>query len=148
METNNLTIVPMTLNDLEQIANVLETDFDDFWNYNILKSELENPNSKYFVAKINNEIVGFSGVLLVLDVAEITNIVVKKNFRNLKIATNLMEAMIDFCKIKNISKINLEVNSCNTIAINLYKKFEFKEVGNRKNYYKNGDGLLYTKNLI
>ena len=59
-----------------------------------------------------------------------------------------MEFIIDFCKKQKISKINLEVNSSNTVAINLYKKFDFIQVGNRKNYYTNGDGLLFTKYLM
>ena len=44
----------MNLNDLESICSNLEKDFDDFWNYNILKNELQNPNSIYFVAKDKN----------------------------------------------------------------------------------------------
>ena len=81
MEQNNFSISIMTLNDLDEIKNNLEKDFDDFWNYNIFKSELENTNSTYFVAKIDKKIVGFAGVLIVLDEADITNIVVKKDFR-------------------------------------------------------------------
>ena len=73
----------MNLNDLESICSNLEKDFDDFWNYNILKNELQNPNSIYFVAKDkNNNILGFAGILKILDEADITNIVVKKDYRN------------------------------------------------------------------
>ena len=43
--------------------------------------------------------------------------------------------------------INLEVSSKNLIAIQLYKTFGFKEVGARKNYYKDCDALLYTKSI-
>ena len=39
-------------------------------------------NSKYLVAKINNEIVGFAGIKIILDSADIMNIVTKKTFRN------------------------------------------------------------------
>lgn len=56
-----------------------------------------------------------------------------------------MKKIIDFCLDKNIVKINLEVNSSNTVAINLYNKWGFKQVGCRKNYYNNGDGLLFTR---
>ena len=42
----NLKIDKMTLNDLETIKEILENDFDDFWNYNILKQELENNSQK------------------------------------------------------------------------------------------------------
>ena len=56
--------------------------------------------------------------------------------------------MISFCKNNNIKKINLEVSSSNEIAIKLYKNLGFIQVGCRKNYYPNGDGLLFTLNLI
>lgn len=147
MSQSNLYIDIMSLSDLEKIKDVLENDFDDFWNYNIFKSELNNPNSTYFVVKENDLIVGFSGILIVFDEADITNIVVKKDHRGTGISNLLLEKIIDFCIEKQINKINLEVNSANTVAINLYKKFGFKEVGLRKNYYKDNDGLLFTKNL-
>ena len=56
-----------------------------------------------------------------------------------------MEYIINFCKKKNIKLINLEVSSKNLTAIQLYKSFDFKEVGVRKKYYKYSDALLYTK---
>lgn len=147
MENNNITISLMTLHDLDKIKDILETDFDDFWNYSVFKSELENNNSKYFAIHENNQIVGFIGILVILDEADITNLVVKKSSRGTGRSNILMKYVVDFCKNNNISKINLEVNSNNTIAINLYKKFGFIEVGLRKNYYKDGDGLLFTKCL-
>ena len=58
-----------------------------------------------------------------------------------------MKHIINFCKVKNINIINLEVSSKNLTAIELYKTFGFKEVGLRKNYYKNCDALLYTKSI-
>lgn len=147
MKQNNLSISIMAISDLENIKHILESDFDNFWNYTILKSELKNPNSTYFVAKLNNEIIGFAGVLIVLDEADITNIVIKKNSRGLGFSKEIMEYLIRFCSEKKCTKINLEVNSNNIIAINLYKKFEFEQVGLRKKYYKSGDAILLTKKL-
>ena len=42
----------MSLEDLISIKDILTTEFDDFWNYEILKSELESNNSYFFVADI------------------------------------------------------------------------------------------------
>ena len=84
MNLTNLSISSMTINDLNEIKDILETEFDDFWNYNVFKSEIESPKSNYFVCKIDKKIVGFIGVLVVLDEADITNIVVRKNFRNMR----------------------------------------------------------------
>lgn len=147
MQENNVNISVMELSDLDEIKDILEKDFDDFWNYNIFKSELKNPNSIYFIAKQSNEIIGFVGILLILDTAEITNIVVKKSYRGNGISKILINHIINYCIEKNIEKINLEVNSTNEPAINLYKSFGFKEVGLRKKYYETSDGVLYTKEV-
>ena len=56
-----------------------------------------------------------------------------------------MEHIINFCIEKKIKQIQLEVSSNNTTAINLYKSYDFQEVGLRKKYYRNYDGLLFTK---
>ena len=77
---NEVQITEMSLFDLENIKDILISDFDDFWNYNILKSELESSNSKYIIAKTNDgEIIGFAGIKIILDNADIMNIVVKKS---------------------------------------------------------------------
>jgi len=81
MQENKIEISIMNMSDLNEIKDILEIKFDDFWNYEVFKSEIENPNSIYFVAKFDSEIIGFIGVLLIIDTAEITNIVVKKSVR-------------------------------------------------------------------
>ena len=142
---NNIKIEEMNLSHLEIIKNILTSEFDDFWNYNVLKEELENKNSKYLVAKIDNEIIGFAGIKIILDEADIMNIVVKKNFRNNGVGSLLLKNLIELSKDLNISSISLEVDETNIVAINLYKKFDFKEIGNRKNYYKNNNAILMSK---
>ena len=72
-------IKEMTISDFEEIKDILQTDFDEFWTPGVLKSELESDLSKYVVAKENEEIVGFAGVIILTDDVEITNIVTKKN---------------------------------------------------------------------
>ncbi len=147
MKQNSFIISKMTILELDEIKNILENEFDNFWNYQIFKSELENPNSIYFIIKENDEICGFIGILQVLDTADIMNIVIKKSYRGRGLSKILLEYIINYCKENNIKKINLEVSSKNIVAINLYKKYGFEEVGYRKNYYKNADGVLLTKIL-
>lgn len=132
----------MNLQDLENIKDCLLTDFDNFWSYNILKQELENGKSKYFVAKQENEIVGFAGILLIIDQVNIMNIVVKKDKRNFGIGSSLLEEIIRYSKIHNATSITLEVNEKNIPAIKLYKKYGFKQVGLRRKYYNNEDNAI------
>lgn len=135
-------ISKMNLQDLENIKDCLLTDFDNFWSYNILKQELENGKSKYFVAKQENEIVGFAGILLIIDQVNIMNIVVKKDKRNFGIGSLLLEEIIRYSKIHNATSITLEVNEKNIAAIKLYKKYGFKQVGLRRKYYNNEDNAI------
>ena len=90
----NIKITPMTLSDVDTIKNNLISDFDNFWTYQILKEELKSKNSSYLVAKMNDKIVGFAGIKVILDEADIMNIVIKKNYRNQGIGTLLLENLI------------------------------------------------------
>ena len=135
-------ISEMNLQDLENIKDCLLTDFDNFWSYNILKQELENGKSKYFFAKQENEIVGFAGIMLIIDEVNIMNIVVKKDKRNFGIGSLLLEEIIRYSKIHNATSITLEVNEKNIPAIKLYEKYGFKQVGLRRKYYNNEDNAI------
>ena len=142
-------IFTMNLDDLNEIKNTLNSDFDDFWDYNILKAELLSCNSKYIVVRNkDNNIVGFAGIKIILDEAEIMNIVTKKSERNLGIASLMLSYLIKMCYNLKIKKLNLEVNCKNNIAINLYKKYNFTEVGLRKKYYENKDDAVLMSLFI
>ena len=139
----------MSLKDLTSIKDILTTEFDDFWNYEILKSELESSNSYFFVAKNNSdEIVGFAGIKVILDEADIMNIVVKKDFRNKKIGSLLLEHLISYSKSINLKNITLEVNKNNLSAIKLYEKFAFDRLGIRKKYYNGKDDAIIMSKSI
>ena len=127
--------------------DILVSDFDDFWTYSILKDELNCSSSHYIVAKLNNEIVGFCGIKIVLDSADIMNIVVKKDFRNLGIGTALLNEIITLCLSLNLSSITLEVRKDNEYAISLYKNFGFETLGVRKKYYNGIDGFIMEKKI-
>ena len=145
----NIIIEKMTKEHLDKIKENLKEDFDEFWNENVLKNELENPASTYIVAKDEqNNIVGYAGIWQPIDEAHITNIVTKKDKRRNKIGTKMLEELIKIAKEKKLKDITLEVNVNNIPAINLYKKYNFKEVGIRKKYYNNtDDAIIMTLNF-
>ena len=144
----NLEIYNMTDYDLSLIKDILINDFDDFWTYDILQEELNNPNSEYFVAKLEKNILGFAGIWKAVDDVHITDIVVKKSNRQTGIGSKLLEKLIQTAKSQNFNSITLEVNEHNQPAINLYLKYGFKNVGFRKKYYNNKDNaIIMTKEL-
>lgn len=143
----DFTFKKMDIQDSEEIKDVLLSDFDDFWSCEVLREELLSDSSLYIVAKKQNEIIGFAGIKIIIDEADIMNIVVKKSYRNNGIGSLLLENLILTSNKKNLNFINLEVDCKNTIAINLYKKFGFEEISLRKNYYKNNDAIIMKKKL-
>lgn len=144
----DIVIEKMNLNHYEKIKDLLKSDFDEFWNSAVLKEELENENSRYIVASINREIVGFAGIKYNFNTVEIMNIVTKKSQRRKGIGEILLDNLIEASKEFDIQKIELEVNEKNFPAINLYRKKGFKEVGVRKKYYDGiFDAVLMDYNL-
>lgn len=146
---DNIEISRMTISDLNEIEDILFSDFDDFWNINTFKSELLNPDSKYIVAKIDGKIVGYAGIWKAVDDVHITNIVTAKNLRRQNIGSTLLSNLIEMAKAENgITSITLEVNCNNLPAKKLYEKSGFEVVGLRKKYYNNiDDAIIMTKQL-
>jgi len=136
---DNIQISNMSLDDFYEIAPIYNNKFDDFWNASILKSELDNINSKYIVAKLNNTVVGFAGIWFSVDDAHITNIVVHKDFRHNGIGSKLLEVLILLAKQYKKNALTLEVNTKNEYAKKLYLKYNFENLGIRKKYYKGMD---------
>ena len=140
-------IEKMNLNHLNELQEILISDFDDFWSFSTLKEEVENENSSYIIGKINNEIIGFAGLKKIFDQADIMNIVIKKTYRNQGIGTLLLQNLILLANDLNISTLFLDVNDQNKPAIHLYEKLGFEKLGVRKKYYNNNNGIIMKKNL-
>ena len=140
-------IAKMTLDDLNNIKDNLISDFDDFWNYSVFKSELESDSSHYLVVKDNSKIIGFAGIKVTVPDCDIMNIVVKKDFRNQGIGSLLLKELINLSKSLKVQNLFLEVNEKNRPAILLYNKFGFKKISTRKNYYKDNNAIVMKLDL-
>ncbi|HZJ87379.1 MAG TPA: N-acetyltransferase [Erysipelothrix sp.] len=69
--------------------------------------------------------------------ADLMQLIVDKQARNQKIASQLLTQSIKTLKHKGINQFLLEVEASNTKAINLYTKFNFETIHKRNNYYGN-----------
>lgn len=149
IDIKKITISKMTLDDFEEIKDILISKYDNFWNPKVLENELKNQNSYYVIAKLDNTAVGFAGIKQVLDEADIMNIVTKKDLRGNGIGTLLFKHIIDYAIKKGITKLTLEVNENNITAINLYKKFGFEQISKREKYYHGTESaIIMQRNLI
>ena len=134
----NISMLEMTKLDLEKIK-FQYNNFPNYWDYATLVDDFKN--SKFIVAKDENNIYGFISYKVILDELEIMNIAVRNDVRRRGVGSNLLSYVIRTNE-DLVDKINLEVNVNNKDAINLYKKFGFRTYSTRPKYYKNTDDAL------
>ncbi len=137
----------MTLEHLEDVY-IIETEcFSHAWSKQSLESEINNDTSLFFVAKENDEVIGYIGLSIVIDEGYIFNVAVKSNHRKKGVATALINELVNYGKKNNFYFITLEVRESNAPAISLYSKFGFIKVGERKDYYTEPkeNAILMTK---
>ena len=133
--------------NLKDVVALQKEFFKDGWNYNQLLSGLENGNLFGEVAYDNQMAVAFITYSCSQDYGEILDVLVAPSYRNKGIASKLMENALRHSK-KITNNIFLEVRQSNQSAISLYKRFGFKQISTRKNYYKDGeDALIFEKEL-
>lgn len=100
-----------------------------------------NPFGCYLLEVENDKIIGFLYYSDIYDRAEINQLEVEVSHRNCGKATKLLKKMLELVE----KSITLEVKKDNIPAINLYKKFGFKEKAFRKGYYHGVDGILMER---
>ena len=105
----------------------------------------DNPFFQVLVCKDQEEICGFLCYDKIYERIEIEYLYVKPMFRRKKIASRLLETMIQDAIKDGITSMSLEVNEHNLSAQKLYAKFGFKKETIRKKYYGNDDGILMIR---
>lgn len=121
----------------------------DNFIYKLSEKEFStDPFLKILIFEDANLIKGFLLYSEIYDRIEINQIETLAKYQNNHIASSLIEYLINIAKEKKISNITLEVRENNYKAINLYHKYKFTEVANRKGYYNGIDGILMELILI
>lgn len=131
-----------TSNELDQILSIEKHNIlSNHMSKTDIETALNDKNYKTFVAVVEDKVIGYV-ILQITDEINIESIAVDKDYRNLGIATKLIETAKDFSKTIKIDTISLEVNKTNLKAYVLYKKLGFELRRERKNYYADGSNCL------
>lgn len=121
-----------------QLGTMLNPNFSKLFHIENL-----NSNETIYIYKENNINKGFIHIQNGIDIIDLLNIIVKPEFQNQGIGSILLKYIIDN---KQDKKIMLEVRSKNINAIKLYKKYDFKIINIRKNYYKDDNAIIMERN--
>jgi [ribosomal protein S18]-alanine N-acetyltransferase len=152
-------VVPMTPADLNEVMPLERHCFKDPWTRHMYLSDLTgNPLATYLVLRSPPEmtargteqaavpsLLAYGGFWLLLDEAHIATIAAHPGWRGCGLGLWLMLALLDQAIRRGAALSTLEVRVGNTPARRLYEKLGFEEVGERRNYYRDGeDALIMT----
>ena len=120
---------------------IMEIERDLFkkeaWSKSVFQSELDLiPDQRmYWVALVDGKVVGYSGVAVIDDFADVATIAVAQEHQQKGIGAQLFQLVLDHAVEHKANRILLEVRTNNETAIEMYKKYGFEIVATRPNYY-------------
>ncbi len=150
--------------DIEPVLSVLAENNLETWTSDGLASEIVRPDSLNIVGKFNGEVIGYCVSRLIMNNnyilsdnidgqrkshntgkniiyfkydCEIYSIAIKKQYQNNGIGQILLNNIVLQAQKTDTESIWLEVRKSNRQAIGFYKKNNFREISERKNFYSN-----------
>ena len=131
---------------LPQIQRIEQQSFSVPWTEAMLRVQLSPDSHVFLTAESAEGVVGYVGMMYVLDEGYISNVAVRPDRRRQGIADALLDALETRARALMLSFLTLEVRAGNAPAVSLYEKHGYRVVGRRKNYYEKPteDALLMT----
>ncbi|MCW4020657.1 MAG: GNAT family N-acetyltransferase [Candidatus Bathyarchaeota archaeon] len=132
----NLRVRRATPQDSEELVKLADEliRIDDFSNRNVmLKKSFQDPNCGIYVAEVDDMIAGFIEVRVFPDFVEgtpiaiIQNLIVKKDYRQVGIGSNLIKRAVEEAEKKKASEIHVWTEFDNKQAIRFYVKHGFRK---------------------
>ena len=131
----NYIIQNANLNHVAGIHAIESECFSDPWSEQSIISQLPDANHVFLVALDGENVIGYVGMMNVLDEGYISNVAVTSAYRRQKIADALITELMKRAEMLQLSFVTLEVRESNAPARTLYEKHGFEIVGVRKGYY-------------
>jgi ribosomal-protein-alanine N-acetyltransferase len=124
----------MQMDDLDAIMAIEPHIYPYPWTRGNFSDSLNSGYSAW-VLMLDEQIIGYSLVMLVLDEAHLLNLSVAKAYQKQGLGRLLLEYMIKISKNNQATNMFLEVRPSNISAIALYQIMGFNEMAVRRGYY-------------
>jgi [ribosomal protein S18]-alanine N-acetyltransferase len=135
-----LVITPMTAEDLPAVLRIETLSFSTAWPPNAFANEIrDNKLAHYFVGRLDDRIVAYGGIWVILEDSHVTTIAVHPDYRGLKLGEEMLLRLLDEAIALGASWITLEVRESNETAQKLYRKYGFTTVSTRRGYYSDNN---------
>lgn len=132
--------------DIPALGAIERECFSQPWTEDMLRGQLREENHVFLVCEHSGAVVGYIGMMFVLDEGYISNVAVTGSIRGKGLGKALVTEMVSRCREKNLAFVTLEVRASNAPARKVYSACGFSDVGVRKNYYQQPkeDAVLMT----
>ena len=123
---------------IEDVAKVVEIEQECFatpWHESAYLTEITNRSAFYIVACMDDVILGYGGMWVIMDESHITTLGVAAEHRGKKIGELLLVGLLDEAMKRGAKRVTLEVRQSNSVAQNLYRKYGFIPAAIRRSYY-------------
>jgi len=153
----------MTQEDVPMVMEIEEAVCEFPWSASIYSDCIRVGYSCFVLAResqqkpevgqgtFDQEILGYGLLSVAAGEAHVLNICIKPNAQHQGLGYRMMQHLIQAAKDLNAYRIYLEVRMSNIHAIELYKKLEFAQIGERKDYYPSANGredaIVFAKPL-
>jgi ribosomal-protein-alanine N-acetyltransferase len=132
-----LRIEPLRRRHIPAVARVERQVSTNPWSADLFRGELALPEASrcYRVARRGGRVIGFGGLMFVVDEAHVTTLSVHPDHQRRRIGTRLLTVLCREAVDRGTTALTLEVRTGNEAARALYQRFGFVPAGVRKNYY-------------
>ena len=139
LKSANVSFREMQASDLDALMQIETVNFPFPWTAGNFKDSI---NSGYtcLVLEIDNALVGYAILMMVLDEAHLLNISVAPSWKGKGWGRYLLNHMMQIGREKGGLNMFLEVRPSNVSAITLYESIGFNEMGVRPGYYPAHNG--------
>jgi ribosomal-protein-alanine N-acetyltransferase len=124
---------------------------DPAWSAEQFHSELAHvPVTRWYVVAADAaEVIGYAGLLVSADTADVQTIAVAPGRQRQGIGSALLAALIEEAQRRGLREVLLEVRTDNAPALRLYVRHGFEQIARRGGYYRAGrtDGLVLRRRL-
>lgn len=125
--------------DSAEISIAEEEIFSDPWSEGDITSLISTEGSMCYTALSDGKLIGYLIGRQISPEGEIYRLATLPEYRRRGIAYRLLDYAVKTERGRGLESLFLEVREKNLPARNLYKSYGFREIGVRKNYYKNPD---------
>ena len=143
-----IAVTKMSREHLSEVAAIEEMSFSLPWSLESLELMLTEQASA-LVALEDGRVLGYVGMMCVLDEGQIINVAVHPDARRRGVGRSLMQAAEAYAKERGIVFLSLEVRESNIAARSLYSSLGWEEQGIRKGFYSHPveNACVMTKSI-